>query len=90
MLNAKIGALKFVSEVALGAKTVWRFCIKTSTKIMDTREKVQAKAKEIGHCLCSPVFKCPCNFFKKYDVCKCANEECGDKCNIEDWVNENI
>lgn len=56
---------------------------------MNTREKVQNKAKEIGHCLCSPVFECHCNFFKKHNVCKCANEKCDNNCNIDDWVKIN-
>ena len=57
---------------------------------MNIREQVQQKAKEIGHCLCSPVFTCPCEFFKRHEVCKCANEKCEEQCNLEDWIKINL
>lgn len=40
-----------------------------------TREEVQSKAKEIGHCVCSKLFTCPCKFFVDKSVCKCAGED---------------
>lgn len=50
------------------------------------RNIVQEKSKEIGHCVCSTKFSCPCNYFKKNDICKCANEEV----DVDEWLKENI
>jgi hypothetical protein len=37
-------------------------------------EKAQNRAKELGHCLCSPIFKCPCKVFQEDGTCKCAGD----------------
>ena len=49
-------------------------------------KKVQQKAREIGHCLCSNKFTCPCNYYKERDVCKCA----GGDVNMDEWVKINM
>jgi len=49
-------------------------------------EIVQSKSKEIGHCVCSKCFTCPCNYFTQYNLCKCA----GDKINQEEWLKFNL
>lgn len=67
------------------------FCVQCGAcEPEEIRKYTQEKAKELGHCLCSLNIKCPCNFFEKFDVCKCANEECGDNCDMKDWISINL
>jgi len=51
------------------------------------KKEVQDKAREIGHCLCSPVFTCPCNYFKDKNLCKCAGDK--DDNDYNTWVEYN-
>lgn len=54
----------------------------------EKRLKAQNKSKEIGRCICStssfPII-CECDYFKKFNVCKCA----GENCNQELWESIN-
>ena len=38
-------------------------------------KEVQKLAKELGHCLCSPVLKCPCPAWVKKKICRCATHK---------------
>lgn len=38
------------------------------------RAKIQQKAKELGHCVCSKLFPCPCKAFEDKNYCKCSGE----------------
>lgn len=58
----------------------------------EIREKVQAKSKEIGRCICSlPTnpFTCPCKFFIDKDICHCAMEK-HEGITQEEWANYNL
>jgi len=37
-------------------------------------EEAQAKAKELGHCLCNLKIKCPCVAWTKLERCECARK----------------
>lgn len=50
-------------------------------------EKVQALAKEKGHCVCSKEFACPCKCFKAIYRCHCAGEDTGMR--MEGWIEFN-
>ena len=49
--------------------------------------KIQQKAKQLGHCLCSKEFTCPCEYYKNTSKCHCA----GDIIDIgfETWIEYN-
>lgn len=51
-----------------------------------TRKEAQTKAKEIGHCLCSKEFTCPCKVFIQDDTCKCCGE---GNITFDEWFNRN-
>jgi selenide,water dikinase len=38
------------------------------------RKSVMARSIKLGHCVCNPRQPCPCDDFKKYNVCACAGE----------------
>lgn len=38
----------------------------------ETVEKAQAKAKLIGHCLCTKLITCPCKLYEERGVCPCS------------------
>lgn len=52
---------------------------------MTNLEKVQAKAKELGRCLCDISIKCECDYFKDFKKCKCS----GDEVDHEEWLHYN-
>lgn len=50
------------------------------------REEVQKLAQEkLKHCVCHLKIQCPCNYFRQYDICKCAGEECDHN----EWIKIN-
>ena len=42
------------------------------------RKRVMGRSMRLGHCVCDPRKPCPCDEFKKYDVCSCAGERLAD------------
>ena len=47
---------------------------------VEKRKKVQAKSRELGHCVCTPSIEmggqpCPCYELVTEDLCKCAGEQ---------------
>lgn len=38
------------------------------------RRNVMARSIKLGHCVCDPKQPCPCDTFKRYNVCQCAGE----------------
>jgi len=58
------------------------------TKQEEKIREVQSVAKQVGHCLCSKLFKCPCNYFRDKKICKCSEDEKTD-INMEEWINYN-
>jgi hypothetical protein len=53
-----------------------------------TKEEIQNKAQELGHCLCSKLFKCPCRYYQQHSICHCAGEITG--LTFAAWIDENI
>jgi hypothetical protein len=51
----------------------------------ETRKMVQLKSQEIGHCVCSIDFPCPCKFFRDKNICHCA----GEYVDTKEWLNYN-
>lgn len=49
--------------------------------------EIQKKAKELGHCVCSKLFKCECKYFKDTNKCKCNGDDTG--LSFEDWLKYN-
>jgi selenide,water dikinase len=50
---------------------------KTGDKIMintERRKRVMARSIKLGHCVCDPKKPCPCDLFKKENICLCAGE----------------
>jgi hypothetical protein len=47
-------------------------------QIQTEREKVMARAKKIGHCVCNRTKMCPCDILLEKDVCLCAGESLED------------
>jgi len=54
---------------------------------MSNRERAMNKAQELMHCLCDLTIKCPCSYFKDFDVCKCSGE--GTAGDTKIWFNYN-
>ncbi|MBI9018005.1 MAG: selenide, water dikinase SelD [Phycisphaerae bacterium] len=38
------------------------------------RKRVMSRSIKLGHCVCNPAQPCPCEQFKKMDICACAGE----------------
>ncbi len=38
------------------------------------RKSVMSRSIKLGHCVCNPRKPCPCDEFKRYNVCSCAGE----------------
>lgn len=54
------------------------------------REVVQTIAKKLGHCCCSKLFACECDWFKNKVQCHCAGEDGGvADFNIAEWEEYN-
>lgn len=53
---------------------------------MTTREVMQKKSRELGHCVCSKEVPCPCPYFLSMDICKCAME---GNISLEKWLETN-
>jgi len=52
------------------------------------RKDVQRKAEQLGHCVCSKQFSCPCRFFRNKDICHCANEKHDES--YQEWLDYNL
>jgi selenide,water dikinase len=42
------------------------------------RKRIMARSLKLGHCICNPKEPCPCDLFKKKNVCLCAGERIED------------
>ncbi len=42
------------------------------------RKRIMARSLKLGHCICNPKEPCPCDLFKKKNVCLCAGERLED------------
>ena len=42
---------------------------------LQRRKTVMGRSIRLGHCVCTPQQPCPCDTFKKYNVCPCAGEK---------------
>lgn len=51
----------------------------------EIRKQVQSRSQEIGHCVCSIKFPCPCRYFRDKNVCHCAVEHVDQK----EWLSYN-
>jgi selenide, water dikinase len=40
----------------------------------DRRKRVMQRSIKLGHCICNPKQPCPCEQFKKENICSCAGE----------------
>ena len=38
------------------------------------RKRIMARSIALGHCICNPKNPCPCDLFKRKNVCLCAGE----------------
>lgn len=45
------------------------------TKDMEKRRRVMQRSMRLGHCICNTKKACPCDIFKRHDVCPCAGEK---------------
>jgi selenide,water dikinase len=45
----------------------------------EKRKKIMQRSIRLGHCICNPKQPCPCDTFKKEDVCLCAGERIENK-----------
>jgi len=43
-------------------------------KDLEKRKRVMSRSIQLGHCICAPKKACPCDVFRKQDVCPCAGE----------------
>ena len=43
-------------------------------KDMQKRKRVMVRSMQLGHCICSPKQPCPCDIFRRQDLCPCAGE----------------
>ncbi|MCX7973583.1 MAG: selenide, water dikinase SelD, partial [Candidatus Aminicenantes bacterium] len=41
---------------------------------VERRRRVMGRSIQLGHCICNPKQKCPCDIFKQKNVCLCAGE----------------
>ncbi len=41
---------------------------------MERRKRVMQRSIRLGHCICDPGKPCPCDIFKKRNICLCAGE----------------
>ncbi|MHC4367143.1 MAG: selenide, water dikinase SelD, partial [Planctomycetota bacterium] len=41
---------------------------------MERRKRVMQRSIRLGHCICDPGKPCPCDIFKKQNICLCAGE----------------
>jgi selenide,water dikinase len=46
----------------------------TAVKDMEKRRRVMRRSMRLGHCICDPKQPCPCEVFRKRDLCPCAGE----------------
>lgn len=46
-----------------------------NNKQQNRRKAVMSRSIKLGHCVCDPRQPCPCDIFKKYNVCQCAGEK---------------
>lgn len=42
------------------------------------RKRIMARSIRLGHCICNPKDPCPCDLFKRRNVCLCAGERLED------------
>ena len=42
------------------------------------RKRIMARSLKLGHCICNPKEPCPCDLFKRKNVCLCAGERLED------------
>lgn len=42
---------------------------------LERRRRVMSRSLQLGHCICNPKQKCPCEIFKEKNVCLCAGEK---------------
>jgi selenide,water dikinase len=40
----------------------------------EKRKRIMGRSLKLGHCICNPKEACPCDLFKKKNVCLCAGE----------------
>ena len=45
------------------------------TANLQRRKAVIARSVKLGHCVCDPLKACPCDVFKRVNVCQCAGEK---------------
>jgi len=45
----------------------------------EKRKRIMQRSIKLGHCICYPKQPCPCDTFKKQDVCLCAGERLESK-----------
>lgn len=41
---------------------------------LQKRKRIMQRSIKLGHCICNPKQGCPCDTFKKMDICPCAGE----------------
>ena len=42
------------------------------------RKRIMARSLKLGRCICNPKEPCPCDLFKRKNVCLCAGERLED------------
>ncbi|MBN2578790.1 MAG: selenide, water dikinase SelD [Pirellulales bacterium] len=42
---------------------------------LEKRRRVMQRSMQLGHCICDPKKACPCDIFRRQDICPCAGEE---------------
>jgi len=45
---------------------------------LEKRKKIMGRSIALGHCICNPKDPCPCDLFKRKNVCLCAGEREAD------------
>jgi selenide,water dikinase len=48
-------------------------------KDFEKRKRIMQRSIKLGHCICYPKQPCPCDVFRKQDVCLCAGERLENK-----------
>ncbi len=43
-------------------------------KDLEKRRRVMQRSMQLGHCICDPKTPCPCEIFRREDICPCAGE----------------
>ncbi len=45
---------------------------------LEKRKRIMQRSMKLGHCICDPKRRCPCDLFRERNVCLCAGERLED------------